>query len=63
MDKEELLKQIPRESELVQVLVTLSGLIMVVAFGMIYAGKGIGFILLALGLIVFIVLEIGGWRR
>ncbi len=63
MDKEEFLKQIPGESELVRVLVTLAGLIMVVAFGMIYVGHSVGFILLAIGLIVFIILEIGGWRK
>ncbi len=62
MDKKEI-KQPQGESELIQVLVTLAGLIMVVAFGMIYAGHWVGFILLALGLIVFIILEIGGWRK
>ena len=53
----------PKESDLIRALVTLSGLIMVIAFGMIYAGHWIGFILLALGLTVFIILEIGGWRK
>ncbi len=62
MAKKEI-KQPQTESEIVRILVTLSGLIMVIAFGMIYAGHWIGFILLALGLIVFIILEIGGWRK
>ncbi len=48
LKKEELLRNFPRESMVVYVLVNIFAIIMITSFGMIYAGHWIGFILLAL---------------